>query len=82
MKTTLDEALMKAVDEVAMKEKVGKVRRCVDQFDVFVNSVFAWKMSQRQQSNQFLLAMGATGNSVAGPPLAAVSEPMRPAHPA
>ena len=82
MKTTFDEALMKAVDEVAMKEKVGKVRRCIDQFDVFVDSFFAWKMSQRQQSNQFSLAVGATGNLVAGPPLAAVSETTRPAHPA
>ena len=45
MKSTFDEALMKAVDEVAMKEKVGKIRRCVDQFYVFVESFFCLKNS-------------------------------------
>ena len=45
MKSTFDEALMKAVDEVAMKEKVGKIRCCVDQFYVFVESFFCLKNS-------------------------------------
>jgi hypothetical protein len=45
MKSTFDEALMKAVDEVAMKEKVGTSRPCVEQCNVFLESCFFLKNS-------------------------------------
>ena len=58
MKSTIDEALMKAVDEVAMKEKVGKIRRCVDQFYVFVESFFCLKNSTMAAVKSFFARRG------------------------